>query len=163
MAVQPSFSVSRLDPANRILLGASLLLVVDSFLTWQRLCSVKIVGATIEGCSFNAWHGSGRFVGTLMGIGAILLVLWSAAEATSATESFGDLGQVIGAVLVGATVGFGVLKFLVVLFHHATLFAWIGLILLMALAYGGYMRMQEPSPTSAPPPPGDGGFGGFDP
>ncbi len=165
MAVLPSFSVSRLNPANRILLGSSLLLVGVSFLTWQRFCSVKIAGGTLEGCAFNAWHGTGRLVGTLMGVGAILLIVWSVAEATSVTESFGDLGQAIGAVLVGATVGFGVLKFVVVLLHHGTLFAWLGLILLVALAYGGYMRMQEPEPStsSSPPPAVDDGFGGFGP
>jgi hypothetical protein len=167
MAEEPSFSVSNLHPADRILLGGSLLLVIDSFLPWQR----------IFGLSLNAWGGTASWTGKLMGLCAIALVLWSAAGAAGITAGAGETGEKVGAVLVGATVGFGLLKFMLTAFNHGYLFAWTGLFCLLAIAYGGYMRLQEPKavpgarapghqappdgpvpPKRPPPPPGTGGF-----
>jgi hypothetical protein len=134
--------MSNLHPADRILLGSSLLLLVDSFLPWQR----------VRGHSLDAWQGGGKWVGVLMGLFAILLVLWSAASAAGMTSGVGDTAIRIGAVLVGATFGSGLLKFLLSAFNHGFLFAWAGLICLLSVAYGGYMRLQEPSAAAAGPP-----------
>ena len=166
MAGEPSFSVSNLHPADRILLGASLLLVIDSFLPWQKSA----------GLSLNAWSGTASWTGLLMGLCAIVLVLWSAAGAAGITAGAGETGERVGAVLVGATFGFGLLKFMLTGFNHGYLFAWTGLLCVLAIAYGGYMRLQEPKaapearapgrptpdrpvpPKKPPPPPGTGGF-----
>ena len=104
-----------------------------------------------------------------MGVGAILLAAWVVASAMGATAGFDAQASTIGTVLVAGTFGFGILKFLIVLFPHSvafgfvrlhgTIFAWFGLILLLAVAYGRYMQMQEPKTTSSgPPAPAGGGI-----
>ena len=57
-----------------------------------------------------------------------------------------------GAGLVLGTVVFGVIKFLFVVANHASIGAWLGIILLLVLAYGGYMKMQEPKTAGSAPP-----------
>ena len=150
MAKQPSFTMSKLWSAERILLVGSLLLLIDSFLPWQHLCVVRVC---VRG-SWNAWGGSGGFLGVLMSLCAIGLVLFVVASASGVASTLGTQATTIGSVLVAGTVFFGVLKFLFAVTHHSAIFAWFGLILLVVIAYGGYMRMQEPEARQAPPPTG---------
>jgi hypothetical protein len=56
-------------------------------------------------------------------------------------------------VLAGLTAGtilFGVIKFLFMLANRPKYGAWLGLILLVVIAYGGYMKMQGEKASSAP-------------
>jgi hypothetical protein len=166
MAGARMLNVSNLHPADRVLLGASLLLVIDSFLAWQRNLGV----------TSNAWTGTVAWAGMLMGLCAILLVLWSAAGAAGMISGAGETGEKVGTALVGATFGFGLLKFVLAALGHGYLFAWTGLICLLAIAYGGYMHLQEPKtvsgtrslggerppgPAGQPEPPGSPDHGGF--
>jgi hypothetical protein len=153
MGQQPSFSVSRLSTANRILLVASLLLVIDSFMPWQRNCVDRGKLLICQGSS-SAWGGSAAFLGILMGIATIMLLLVVVAAIAGITGAVGPQGRTITMWLTGAIAITGVLKFLIVLFNQARFFAWAGLILILILAYGGYMRMQEPSIQPPPPRPG---------
>ena len=154
MAQQPSFDMSKLTSADKVLLGASLLLVIDSFLPWQRACaSFGGLGICV---SRSAWGGNAAFLGILMGIFAIVLLLYVGAGAMGMTASLGPQASMIGNVLVGGTVVFGVLKFLFSAFDHGYIFAWLGLILLLVVAYGGYMKMQEPKASPAAPPAAGG-------
>jgi hypothetical protein len=154
MGQQPSFSVSRLSTANRILLVASLLLIIDSFLPWQRNCEQRADLLICRGSS-SAWGGSAGFLGILMVIATLLLLLLVVAAIAGITGAVGEQGRTLTSWLTGAIVITGVLKFLIVLFNQARFFAWAGLILILVLAYGGYMRWQEPSAQAPPPNRGD--------
>lgn len=141
MAQRPSFDMTKLSTADKILLGGSLLLFIDSFLAWQRVC-VSVVGVRIGCASANAWSGNGSFAGVLMAILALLLFL--AVGATVMGIAMPNVPvATVNAVLTAGTVLFGLIKFILAVTNHGGFGAWIGLILLIALAYGGYMKMQE--------------------
>ena len=59
-------------------------------------------------------------------------------------------------------VGFGILKLIIVLTSDVkpSLFGWVGLILILAVGYGAWMKFQEPETAAPPLAPGgtDGGF-----
>jgi hypothetical protein len=157
------FDMSKLSLASKILLGAGALLLIDSFLQWQRVC-VEFGG--IGGCGgLSAWAGSGSFFGLLMGLCVILLLIWEGMQAAGAA---GNIKLPIPTSKASAYLGFGVvvfgiLKLLLVLVSEIkpSLFGWIGLILILAVGYGAWMRFQEPE-TSVPPPMAPGGSdGGF--
>lgn len=151
MAQRPSFDLTRISTADKILLGGSLLMFIDTFLPWQRVC-IGILGICP---SANAWGGNGSFAGVLLGlftiallIGEILLVAGVAMPPNIPTST----------VLAGLTLGtvlFAVIKFLIVIGKSGSYGAWIGLVLAIVIAYGGYMKMQETRATSAP---GETGF-----
>lgn len=141
MAQRPSFDMTKLSTADKILLGGSLLLFIDSFLNWQRVC-VSVVGVRIGCASANAWSGNGSFAGVLMAILALLLFLAVGATAMGIAMPNVPVATV-NAVLTAGTVLFALIKFILAVTNHGAYGAWIGLILAIALAYGGYMKMQE--------------------
>jgi hypothetical protein len=143
MAERPSFDMTKLSTADKILLGGSLLLFIDSFLNWQRVC-VSVVGVRIGCASANAWSGNGSFAGVLMAILALLLFL--AVGATAMGIAMPNVPvSTVNTALVAGTVLFGLIKFILAVTNHGAFGAWVGLILVLALAYGGYMKMQEGS------------------
>ena len=71
MAQRPSFDMTKLSTADKILAGGSLLLFIDTFLSWQKISIF----------SWTAWGGSGSFAGVLMGLLALLLLAGSIAVA----------------------------------------------------------------------------------
>jgi hypothetical protein len=160
------FDMSKLSIASKILLGAGILLLIDSFLQWQRVCidfgGVAGLGNTCGGV--NAWSGSGSFFGLLMGLCVIVLLVWEGMQAAGAA---GNMKMPIPASKASAYLGFGVagfgiLKIILVLVSDVkpSLFGWIGLILILAVGYGAWMRFQEPEIT-APPMASGGTDGGF--
>lgn len=149
MGARPSFDLSKMSMADKLLLFGGLLLFIDTFLPWQRVCiSFGGVGAC---ASASAWGGSGSFFGVLTGIFSLLLVAWVAMTMMGTNIQVGVPASTVSTILVGGTVVFGVIKVLFVLFNHSGFGAWIGLILILAIAYGGYTKMQEPK-TAVPPP-----------
>ena len=128
MSQRPAFDLAKLSAADRILVGGSLLLFIDSFLRWQT--------------GVNAWGGTAGFAGVLMALFALLLV----AGAALAALSVGMAGLTAGTEL------FGIIKFLFVVANHAKAGAWIGLVLVLVVAYGGYRKMQ--AERVAPPSSG---------
>ena len=57
------FDMSKMSIASKIIMGAGILLLIDSFLSWQKVCASDILG-DIAGvgdicASANAWGGSG--------------------------------------------------------------------------------------------------------
>ena len=160
------FDMSKLSLASKILLGAGALLFIDSFLKWQKICfdfgGVAGLGSTCPGV--NAWSGSGSLFGLLMGLFTIALLIW---EALLITGSAGNINLPIPASKASAYLGFGVaiagiLKLLLVLTSDVkpSLFGWIGLVLILAIGYGAWMKFQEPETVAPPATPGgtDGGF-----
>lgn len=161
------FDMSKMSMASKIIMGAGIVLFIDSFLQWQRVC-INFGGITGLGnaCGgVNAWGGSGSFFGLLMGICVLVLIVW---EGLQMAGSAGSIKLPISASKASAYLGFGVvvfgvLKLLLVLTSSLkpSLFGWLGLILILAVGYGAWMKFQEPE-SSAPPAAASGGTdGGF--
>jgi hypothetical protein len=151
------FDLARVGAADKILAGAGAVLFLDSFLSWQRfLCGEPVLG--IRTClGANAWQGNGVFAGVLMGFLAFLLAGAVVASVAGATVPFAIRFSSIVQGLAWGTVIFGLIKFLVVLAHRPHLGAWLGLIVLLVIAYGAWMKYQEsqvrPADTGFTEPP----------
>ncbi len=147
MAQRQTFELSNLRSADRILLVSSLLLVIDSFLPWQHRCVAGLCAGTS-----SAWGGTAGFLGILMGVCVLALLVYVVAGAAGAVGGLGSIGVRIGTLIAGGVVFFGLLKFLVSVFDHGAPFAWFGFVLLIVIAYGAYMRTQEPDMNRGVPP-----------
>jgi hypothetical protein len=148
MSQRPSFDVSKLSTPDKILGGGALLLFIDSFLSWQKVC-VTFAGLSACGKA-NAWSGNGGFLGTLMALAALLLVVGLALTLAGVAMPQGVPVPTVMAGLTGATVLFGLIKFLIAVTKHGAFGAYLGLILILVVAYGGYMKMQEGKAASPP-------------
>lgn len=137
------FDVSKLSMGSKVLGGSAILLLVFSFFAWQKVCFLSICA------SASMWGGDGSIFGTLAGIGLIALIAWEVAGVLGALDNL-KLGQ--PASKIGAYVGFAVaalaiLKFIFALTQSPAFGAFIGLILALGVAYGAWMRFQEPVPA----------------
>jgi len=161
------FDMSKMSMATKIILGAGILLLIDSFLSWQKVCASDILGS-LGGlgdicAKANAWGGSGGWAGLIMGLLLIALLVW---EGTQLANMQMNLGVGLTPSKLAAYLGFGVvvfglIKFLFAVTNDAALFAFVGLILILAVGYGAWMKFQEPE-TAMPPPMAPGGTdGGF--
>ena len=151
MSQRPSFDVSKLSTPDKILGGGALLLFIDSFLSWQKRCfDFSGVGLAKVCGKANAWSGNGGFLGTLMALAALLLVVGLALTLAGVAMPQGVPVPTVMAGLTGATVLFGLIKFIIAVTKNGAFGAYLGLILILAVAYGGYMKMQEGKATSPP-------------
>jgi hypothetical protein len=159
MAERPSMNVSwnTMSTATKILLVGGLLFFIDLFLTWYT-CSL---GPVSGGCA-SGWHG---ILGVLVGLLVILILVMEAITLFNVSVTMGTpqmRNQVEGGAAILLFV-LAVLHFLLKpsgggIIHVGWGYgAFIGLILAIAIGYGGWMRWQEGSVTTPPPAPG-GGF-----
>jgi hypothetical protein len=172
------FDMSKMSTAEKLLAGGSVLLLIDSFFPWQRVCFdlgplEDIVGN--GGCaSASMWSGNGGFAGIIAGLLAIALVVVGVLSMTGsmANMNMGGMSadKVTGFLGLGVA-GFGLLKFLLVLTNSPGWAAFVGLVLLVAIAYGAWQKVQASGgfemgssggtmggagtpPPSSPPPSG---------
>ena len=142
-----------LNRGTKVLLVAGLLLFIDSFLPWQQV-SVG-AGAINFTASANMWHG----IGILAGLLVIALLVWEGLQLAGITKQLQlpVSAALISVALAGATALFTIIKFLVAdVARHWP--AWIGLVLAIAIAVGGWLKFTEshtaaPTPTPTPTPP----------
>jgi hypothetical protein len=134
MSQSGGFDMSKMSTADKILLGAGILYIIDVLLPWQRAC-VEIAG--LSGCD-SASGASG--IGILNLLLAIALVAWEGMSL--ANVEINAPRALISAGLAGGIVLFTILKILADS-ESIYLFAWIGLILAIVIGYGGWMRWQE--------------------
>ena len=134
MSQSGGFDMSKMSTADKILLGAGILYIIDVLLPWQRAC-VDIAG--LSGCD-SASGASG--IGILNLLLAISLVAWEGMSLENV--EINAPRALISAGLAGGIVLFTILKILVDS-ESIYLFAWIGLILALVIGYGGWMRWQE--------------------
>lgn len=143
--------------ATKIIGVAGILLLVVSFLSWQKVCAD--LGPVGNFCAkASAWGGSGSFAGLIMGLLLIVLLIFEVVRLTNASAVS---GLPVAPSKAAAYLGFGVtafaiIKFLFAVTNDGTLFAWIGLILALAVGYGSWLNFQEPETpraASAPPAP----------
>jgi len=145
MSQRPSFDVSKLSTPDKILGGGALLLFLESLIfPWQRACvDLGALGLGRSCVGRNAWGGDGGFVGVLMGLCAILLVIGLVMTLAGVAMPEGVPVATVMTALTAGVVIFGLIKFLIAVTNHGGYGSWIGLILILAVAYGGYMKMQE--------------------
>lgn len=175
------FDMSKMSTAEKLLAGGSILLLIDSFFPWQ---SVDLGGLEdlIGGIdnSINMWQGSGSIFGVLAGLLAIALVVVGVLSMTGsmASMNMGSMSadKVIGFLGLGVA-AFGLLKFILVVTNSPGWAAFVGLVLLVAIGYGAWQKVQSSggfqmggtgggtmgggipppgSPPPSPPPPSGG-------
>jgi hypothetical protein len=157
MSQSSGFDLSKLSTASKILLGAGILYLIDLFLNWNEVCvDVLNVCAGASGI-----HGLG-VLNLLLVLG---LLVWEGMAI--AGVDIKAPRALVSAGIAGALVVFTILKILIDM-EAIAIFAWIGLILALAIGYGGWMRWQEHQAGAGatggggamPAPPGGGGFTG---
>lgn len=131
---------------TQVLLIAGILLLVDSFLNWQE---VEVAGVGVGGVSM--WHGVGVVAGLLL-IGLLI------SEGAQALGLHKNLELPVSAALISVVLAIGTAAFVILKFLVANEFrnwpAWIGLILAVVIAIGGWLKYQEaPTVTPATSPP----------
>jgi len=138
---------------RQLILGAGVLLLIDTFLHWQ---SVDIGPFT---ASRNGWHG---FWGVLLGLLTIALVAWVAARAFD-VELPMEIPEGLTSLVLGVLiVAFALIKNLTD--DYSTLWSYIGIVLAAIVAYGAWLVYQSSgdslpskgsssasSPTPTPP------------
>ncbi len=140
------FDVSKLSMGSKVLGASSILLLIFSFFAWQKVCVFEIACV-----SANMWGGDGSVFGLLAGIGLIALIAWEVAGALGALGNLklGQPASKIAAYLGFAVAALTILKFIFALTESPAFGAFIGLILALAVAYGAWMRFQEPAPSTS--------------
>jgi hypothetical protein len=125
---------------TKVLLIAGLVLFIDSFLDWQQVSFGPVTAG------LNMWHG----IGILAGLLVILMLLWELAQVAGVTSqlTLPVSTAIISVALAAATALFTIIKFFVAdTARHWP--AWIGLILAIAIAIGGWLKFTESPATAA--------------
>jgi hypothetical protein len=145
-----------LSTGRQVLLVGGLLLFIDLFLDWQQRCGSTVIGSICV--SRTGWHG----IGVLVGLLTIAMILWEAIGAFAV--DLGDAVRSLPTALISAALAAAVTLFTIIEFltHNEIRHwpAWIGLILAIVIAIGGWLRFSEspaatttPTPTTPPPAP----------
>lgn len=140
-----SFDWRGLSTGRKVLLVGGLLLFIDLFLPWQASGPF----------SFNGWRG----IGVLVGLLTIAMLVWELLWALGV--ELGDAVRNLPTALISAALAAAVALFTIIEwlthneFRHWP--AWIGLVLAIVIAIGGWLRFSETPATTttastAPPP-----------
>ena len=136
-------SLDKVSMGRRVVLGSGVLLFIFSLMAWNSVC-VSGFGAKI--CADAGGWATGR--GKMMGIFLILLLIWEAVllfqVVSPEAVKLPDLPVkpiLISLALGAVTILFGVLR--VFQGSHKTWAAWVSLLLIIALAVGLFLRLQE--------------------
>lgn len=151
MAQRPGggFDMAGLSTGSKILLGGGVLFFISLFLPWADVGGE--FGALAEAAGVDtSVQGYQGAIGVLTVLLTLALIVWEALAVFGVRMQTGTMSPgLISAIIAGALVLFGVIHF----FEFLSEIAWgafLGLILLLVIAYGGYMRFQE---TKAGPGP----------
>lgn len=119
--------LSKLTLGSKLVFGAGVLLLIDSFLDWQALGPF----------SWSMWHGWGVLVGLLL----LAVLAWEGAQLAGMSISFGSLSaSMLTAALAALLVLFTLIK--VLTNDYVASWAWIGLVLTIVMAAGAWLNMQ---------------------
>lgn len=147
------FDVNRMTIGQKTLLGAGILYLISMFLPWlgADLGGLEdIAGIDIPDATVNGWAGG---MGMLSGLFCIALLVWEGMVAAGVKVQMGQTSPaLIGAILGALTAIFGLINFIQSL-SGLRLGAYIGIVAVLGLAYGAYVRFQESKVGTAPPPP----------
>ena len=116
---------------RKLILGAGLLLLIDSFFDWQQAS----IGPYTAGQS--AWHG---FWGVFMGLALVVLLAWTVARAfgVALPEQVPDGLTTLGLAVV--ILLFAIIKALADSYVHWP--AYLGIALAAVVTYGGWLVFQ---------------------
>jgi hypothetical protein len=113
---------------RQLILGAGVLLLIDTFLPWQ---SWDIGPFTV---TLNAWHGGW---GVLLGLLTLAIVGWVGARALEIALP-GEIPDGVATLVLGLLiVGFALIKTLAD--SNSTVWSYIGVILAGVVAYGAWL------------------------
>ena len=146
---------SKLTLGSKIVAGAAVLLLIDSFFHWQEVD----FGPISAGVSM--WHGWG----VLIGLTVLAILAWEAVQLADTEIPVGPLSPTMVTMLLSALlVLFTLIK--VLSNDYVATWAWVGLVLSIAVGVGAWLNMQEageslgdlkasvtPSGSSTPPAP----------
>jgi hypothetical protein len=122
--------------SSHLIAWGGLLLFIFLFFDWQQ------VSTPLGSAGRSGWHGWGVLVGLL----TIALVVWEATQIFAVKLDLPFKGALLTAGLAAGVLLFTIIKFLVDNeFRHWP--AWIGLILAIVIAGGGYLRYAGDEPT----------------
>ena len=133
------FDISKMSMGSKILGGSGVLLLIFSFFAWQKVCVADIICA-----SANMWGGNGSIFGLLGGLALIALIVWEGMALAGQSLNVGQPASNVSAYLGFAAAALVLLKFVFALTESPAFGAFIGLILALGVAYGAWMRFQEP-------------------
>lgn len=136
-----------LSRGTQIILAAGLLLLIDTFFAWQKV-SVEVGGVEVVSASVNAWHG---FWGLVMGLALIALLVWVGLRVASVDLNVNLPDRTVTAGLAGVVLVSAVLKNLID--DYSAWASYVGIVLAGAVAFGAWLRLQEPEVAAAPVPP----------
>src|SRR6266566_460768 len=116
---------------RQIVLGAGVLLLIDSFLDWQQ---ISILGSSVGN---TAWHG---FLGIVMCLALVALLVWTAARAFGVELPVNVPDGITSLGLSALILVFAFLKAVSEDFVHWP--AWAGVILAAGIGYGAWLVFQ---------------------
>jgi hypothetical protein len=147
-------NMADLSTATKVLLAAGVLMFIDLFLSWQKACVDTPIGDVCG--TQSGWHGWGVLIGLLL----IALIIWEGITLAGISQ---NLNVPVAASMVSAALAAAILLFTIVKFlvdnEERSWPAWIGLLLAIAIAVGGWLKWKETpdmaaaAPAAAPPPP----------
>ena len=136
-----SFDISNVSTASRILLIGGGLYFIDLFLQWNRFCEdIPFIGTRCLGLG-SGWHG----IGIVNGLLVIAIVVMDVVIVADVRFQIGTptLRAQIEAGMAWALLLFTLIKVLLVDNDFLSWPAWVGIILAVVIAYGGWMLWQE--------------------
>ncbi|HEV2906986.1 MAG TPA: hypothetical protein VGZ50_06705 [Actinomycetota bacterium] len=152
---QPGFNWGALSMGSKGALVAGVLMLIDLFLPWNRVCvgGEEIFGTAFpETCaSASGWSG----IGVIAGLLVIALLVWEGLYAAGALANVAAPKKLITAALAAGAALFALLRWLLNL-EAASYGAYIGIILALALLYVAWINWQEHqamTPGGMMPPP----------
>ena len=133
---------------RQIVLGAGVLLLIDTFFHWRQVSVFGITGGE------NAWHG---FWGIILCLALILLLVWNAAKAFGVDLPLDVPDGLTSLGLSALILLFAFIKAVSDSYVHWP--AWVGVVLAAVAGYGAWLVFQESS-ESLPSMNTSGGGGG---
>jgi ABC-type multidrug transport system fused ATPase/permease subunit len=121
-----------LSKGQKLILGGSVLLFIDTFLPWQSWSYGPL------SASWNAWHG---FWGVVMCLLVIVLLLWAGARAFGVALPVNVPAGLTTLALGGLVFLFALLKTLIE--SHRGWASWVGIILAAGVAVGAWFSFQD--------------------
>jgi hypothetical protein len=123
--------LSELSHGAKVVLGATIVFFIVMFFHWQS------VDTPLGDFGRSGWHG----VGVVCGLLAIVIIVWQAVRLANINVEVGVTPSMITAALSVLLVIFTVIKFLADN-EFRTFWAWLGLILAIAIVVGAWLNMQ---------------------
>lgn len=122
----------------QIMLIGAVLLFIDLFLPWQDFDIGGIADEFGVDATFSGWRG----IGAVLGIVTIALIVWLGVRIAGVDFKMPVSGAMVSAALGALILVFGIIKWITIIDDEATIWAWIGLVLCLVIAFGAWQSIQ---------------------